>query len=117
MTITTEIQYHAAVLEFKTLAGNSQVENRERLIELRDALDNYEVAAGQEPPQPTSLAGRMEVEMYRLRMKQVDFAAFLGITTTRLSELLNGRRKPNLDLIKRLHTGLNIPGDELLKLV
>lgn len=117
MLITTDIQYREAVQEFKNLAQVSQGDNRERLIELRDALDEYEVAQGQSPAQPTSLAGRMEVEMYRLRMKQGDFASFLGITQTRLSELLNGRRKPNLDLVKRLHNLLNIPADELLKLV
>ena len=55
--------------------------------------------------------------MYRLRMKQKQFAQLLGISESRLSEVINGRRAPNLDLVKRLHTTLHVPGDKLLELV
>ena len=37
------------------------------------------------------------------RMKQRELAAILGITATRLNEVLNGKRKVNMDLAKKLY--------------
>jgi len=49
------------------------------------------------------------------RMKQRELAAILGITATRLNEVLNGKRKVNMDLAKKLYEKLNIPADFILK--
>jgi HTH-type transcriptional regulator/antitoxin HigA len=117
MKNVTEPNYQDMVEEFKRLASESQTTNRARLLELRDLLEQHEAEEGLEPPLPKSLPDRLEVEMYKMRMSQKDFANFLGITPTRLSEVMNGKRQPNLDLVKRLHTALLIPGDELLELV
>ena len=57
------------------------------------------------------------MEIYRLRVKQKQFAQLLGISESRLSKVINSRRAPNLDLGKRLHTTLHVPGDKLLELV
>jgi len=38
-------------------------------------------------------------------------------TFSRLSEIRNGRRAPNLDFVKRLPTTLPVSGDKLLELV
>ena len=74
-------------------------------------------AGDHEPAAPTTIAEWLEVEIYRLRMKQEQFAQLLGISESRLSKVINSRRAPNLDLVKRLHTTLHVPGDKLLKLV
>ncbi|HEX8350623.1 MAG TPA: helix-turn-helix domain-containing protein [Hymenobacter sp.] len=115
LPITSDADYNALLAEFDRLADDPAA-HHDRLIELRDAIDAYEVAQGHEPPLPKTLAGRLELEMFKLRMKQKQFALLLGITETRLSEVMRGRRQPNLDLIKRLHTRLHISGDELLGL-
>lgn len=117
MLIQSVEAYEAALRDFEATALRHNPDERPRLLELRDALDAYEQAQGHEPPQPTSLAGRLEIEMYKLRLNQKSFAVVIGVSETRLSEVMNGRRKPNLDLIKRLHDTLKIPGDELLELV
>ena len=115
--IATEAQYQTALTEAMRLGQENETQHLPRQLELGAAIDAYEIQQGHEPAAPTTLAGWLEVEMYRLRMKQKQFAQLLGISESRLSEVINGRRAPNLDLVKRLHTTLHVPGDKLLELV
>ena len=115
--IATETQYQAALTEAMRLGQENETLYLPRLLELGAAIDAYEIQQGHEPAAPTTIAGWLEVEMYRLRLKQKQFAQLLGISESRLSEVINGRRAPNLDLVKRLHTTLHVPGDKLLELV
>ena len=117
MTIANETQYQAALTEAMRLGQENEEQHLERLLELGAAIDAYEIQQGHEPAMPTTLAGWLEVEMYRLRMRQKQFAKLLGVSESRLSEIMNGRRAPNLDFVKRLHTTLHVPGDKLLELV
>lgn len=114
--LLNERHYEEMLQEFSSLAQQNDPANRERLLEMRDALATYESDNHPEPPLPQSLSGRLEVEMYKLRLNQKGFASFIGITETRLSEVMKGKRKPNVDLLKRLRTKLKISGDELLEL-
>jgi len=58
--------------------------------------------------QPQTLIGMIELKMYERKLKQKDLAALLEISPTRLSEVLQAKRKVNLDLAKRLHKVLKI---------
>lgn len=61
--------------------------------------------------QPQTLTEMIQLKMYERKLKQKDLAALLGISATRLSEVLQGKRKVNMDLAKRLYSVLNIdPG-------
>lgn len=115
--ITNETQYQAALAEALRLGQENEEQHLERIVALGEILDAYEIQQGHEPALPTTLAGWLEVEMYRLRLRQKQFAQLLGVSESRLSEILNGRRAPNLDFVKRLHTTLRVPGDKLLALV
>ena len=53
--------------------------------------------------------------MFQENLKQKDAAQLLGITETRLSEVLTGKRKVNMDLAKRLHEKLKIRPEFILK--
>lgn len=57
---------------------------------------------------PDSLADMLNFKMFELKYKQRDLASLLEITPTRLSEIMNGKRKVNMDLAKRLYKKLNI---------
>lgn len=57
---------------------------------------------------PKTLAEMIELKMYQMKLKQKDLASLLGIAPSRLSEVLSGKRKINLDLAKRLYNILNI---------
>ena len=58
--------------------------------------------------QPTTLIEMIELKMYERKMKQKDLATLLGISPTRLSEVMQNKRKVNLDLAKRLYKELKI---------
>ena len=61
--------------------------------------------------QPQTLTEMIQLKMYERKLRQKDLAALLGISPTRLWEVLQGKRKVNMDLAKRLYTALKIdPG-------
>lgn len=115
--IANETQYQAALAEAMRLGQENEEQHLERIVALGALIDAYEIQQGHEPALPTTLAGWLEVEMYRLRMRQKQFAKLIGVSESRLSEIVNGHRAPNLDFVKRLHTTLRVPGDKLLALV
>lgn len=59
-------------------------------------------------PQPQTLVGMIELKMYERKLKQKDLAVLLEISPTRLSEVLQAKRKVNMDLAKRLYKVLKI---------
>ncbi|MEI6411029.1 MAG: helix-turn-helix domain-containing protein [Bacteroidota bacterium] len=58
--------------------------------------------------QPQTLVGMIELKMYERKLKQKDLAVLLEISPTRLSEVLQAKRKVNMDLAKRLYKVLKI---------
>lgn len=65
--------------------------------------------------QPKTLVEMLELKMYEQRLKQKDLAALLGVSATRLSEVMQGKRKVNMDLAKRLHAVLKIDAGFILE--
>lgn len=65
--------------------------------------------------QPQTLVEMIELKMYERKLKQKDLAALLEISPTRLSEVMQGKRKVNLDLAKRLFKVLNISPEFILE--
>jgi HTH-type transcriptional regulator / antitoxin HigA len=57
----------------------------------------------------------IELKMYQRKLKQKDLAKLLAIPESRLSEVLKGKRKVNLDLAKRLHDRLQIDATFILQ--
>jgi HTH-type transcriptional regulator/antitoxin HigA len=113
MTLHTEAEYLAALRQFDELL-DTDASNTVALLPLRDAIHSYEKAQDYHPGPPQTLAGRIEVEMFRRRLKQKDLAALLEITPSRLNEVLKGKRQINLDLARRLYQKLQIPADFIL---
>ena len=65
MNLTTEAEHKAAVKEFWTLATD-EAANYARLLVLRDAIHAFEEANGHHPAPPTTVAGRLQVEILAL---------------------------------------------------
>jgi HTH-type transcriptional regulator / antitoxin HigA len=117
--ITNEKELNSAIEEFYVLASaaeQSAAEPDAYVLALRDAIDRYEVAAGHEPNPPTTVAGLLEVEMFKRRLRQRAMAQLLEVPETRLSEIMRGKRSMNLDFARRLHLRLGIAADVVLKL-
>lgn len=57
---------------------------------------------------PKTLTEMIEFKMFESKLKQRDLAKLLGVTENSISEILNSKRKINLDFAKRLYEKLNI---------
>ncbi|WP_140465223.1 hypothetical protein [Hymenobacter nivis] len=117
--ITNDEELNQAIEEFYVLASaveRTDAEPDAYVLALRDAIDQYEVAAGHEPNPPTTVAGLLEVEMFKRRLRQRAMAELLQVPETRLSEIMRGKRSMNLDFARRLHQRLGIAADVVLAL-
>jgi HTH-type transcriptional regulator/antitoxin HigA len=64
---------------------------------------------------PTTLTEMIRYKMFEMNLKQKQLAKVLGISETRISELLTGKRKINIELAKKLHSKLNIDARFILE--
>ncbi|MBS1623687.1 MAG: helix-turn-helix transcriptional regulator [Bacteroidetes bacterium] len=63
---------------------------------------------------PTTIEGMVELRMYELKLNQSRLAKILGVTDAKLSQILNGKRSPDVAFLQALHRELNIDADFLL---
>ena len=64
---------------------------------------------------PTTLIEMIRYKMFEMNLKQKQLANILEISETRISELLTGKRKLNIDMAKKLHSKLNIDAHFILE--
>ena len=113
MTIQTNSEYQAGLSRLESL-DSSNPDCLAEMETLGNALEAYEDSHGHAPVRPDSLIYRIERYMFEHRLKKQELAQLLGITNSRLSEVLNGKRAVNIDLARRLHTKLHIPAEFVL---
>lgn len=113
LLIKTEAQYKAGMAQLELLEDTAPHKALE-IDQLSAALDTYENENGHAPLPPDSLLYRIERYRYEHRLQKQELAALLGITGTRLSEVLNGKRAVNMDLARRLHLKLGIEAEFIL---
>lgn len=68
-------------------------------------------------PAPKTLEGLIELKMYERRLKQKELAQLLGMGEPKLSQILNGKREPDVAFLKAVHQKLGIDGNVLLAYV
>jgi HTH-type transcriptional regulator/antitoxin HigA len=98
------------------MAKGSENVSKEELAEIRRlallAQDyeqkKYVIAA------PKTLNGMIEMRMYEMRLKQKDLAKKLNISDAKLSLIMNGKQKPDVDFLKAVYTKLNVDADFIL---
>jgi len=114
MKITNEIEYKKAfeaIDSFIAEGFEGNAEKEQQFLEVALAIEAYEDAIPIMPlqiPTPQTLSDMLSLKMFQLKLKQKDLAALLDITPTRLSEVMTGKRKVNMDLAKRLYQKLAI---------
>ena len=85
------------------------------LNKLSLAAENFEDNLQMMPIKtPTTLVEMIRFKMFEMNLKQKQLANLLEISETRISELLCGKRKLNLELAKKLYQKLNIDAAFLL---
>lgn len=93
---------------FQAEEGTPEADDMEILVTLIEAYENKHHPVGPADP----------VEAIKFRMEQQgltprDLEEYIG-PSGRVSEVLNGKRRLSLRMIKRLHDGLSIPYESLL---
>ena len=64
---------------------------------------------------PSTLAGMIEMRMYEMRLKQKDLAKKLKISDTKLSLIINGKQRPDIDFLKAVHSELKVDAEFILE--
>jgi HTH-type transcriptional regulator / antitoxin HigA len=91
-------------------------EETEHLNMLSILAEQYEDSIPMMPLKtPQSLSGMLKLKMVTLNIRQKEMAELLGIAESRLSEVLSGKRRVNMDLAKKLHTILKIEAEFILQ--
>jgi HTH-type transcriptional regulator/antitoxin HigA len=99
------------------MTKGSENVSKEELAEIRNlalTAQNYEqqkyvIAA------PSTLNGMIEMRMYEMRLKQHDLAKKLNISDAKLSLIMNGKQKPDVDFLKAVYTELNVDAEFILQ--
>jgi HTH-type transcriptional regulator/antitoxin HigA len=117
ITIKTTKDYNAVMLKIDALMkkGEDNLTNKEA-VELKNlAL----VAQAYEKSiyvisTPKTLEGMIELKMYELKLKQKGLAKLMGLGEAKLSQILNGKREPDVAFLKAAHKKLGIDASFLL---
>jgi len=91
-------------------------EEDDRLDELSKAVEAWELKEFPMPMRP-SLPEILIYLMQYKRSSQAELSESLSISKSLLSEILNGKKKPNLELIINLHKNFGIDANILLESV
>lgn len=112
--IRTEEQYRAYLEQVEALMDVDTSKDqaaKDRLDLLCLLIQDYETRHFQlDIPDPIDA---IIFRMKELNLKQADLAPYFG-TTSRVSEVLNGKRKLTVEMIRAISIGLNIPVETLI---
>ncbi len=111
--IKTEKEYQAALSRLEEIFDSKKgSKNADELELLSLLIEKYE-----DEMKPIDLPDPIEAIKFRmdqLGYKQKDLAKAIGLKS-RVSEILNKKRKLTIDMIRRLHDTLGIPTEVLIK--
>ncbi len=114
MELNTEADYQQALRRLEYLLDHEPA-NLSEITALGNAVNTYENENGHRPLPPNSLVARLERERLERQLSDQQLADLLGISQKNLRAVLNGQQPIDLDLAKRLHSRLGIPGDFILE--
>lgn len=79
------------------------------------AAEKYEdEVLGLKPKSPKTIADAVALKLFENKMNQIQLAKSMGLTKSKVSEILAGKRKPDLRFLKGVHKILQIDAEFLL---
>lgn len=115
--IENKQQYHTAMAEIETYLqkGFSRLTKKEdqRLHELSIAVEAWEMIEYPMPVNPDFNEILIYV-MHKKELTQSELSKSLDVSKSLISEILSGKKQPNVDLLKNLHYQFHIDGNILL---
>ena len=113
-TITSEKHYHETMIMIYDLMNKGEatlkLQDTEMLTAMSKAAEKFEdEVLGLKPSrQPDSLSGAIELFMYENKISQAKLADELGIGKPKLSQILTGKRKPDVSFLKAIYNKLKL---------
>ena len=139
--INTSEEYELAMREIEKLMNRDELsltkEEQEKLEHLAALVEDYEDRQGWTPiPRTPELAkendrhkiaavlgyepdliGLVEFKMYQFKMNQNGLAEILKMPASKISQILNKKREPDVPFLKGIHEKLGIDGNYILETV
>ncbi len=98
---------------FNTL---SEVENVE-LKQLSLLVEDYEDNIQKLMPMSVNIGTIVHLRLKEKQLNQRSLSLLIGMGTAKISQILNGKRQPDVQFLKAIHEKLGIDGNVLLELV
>ncbi|OJW57803.1 MAG: hypothetical protein BGO55_09620 [Sphingobacteriales bacterium 50-39] len=118
--ITNKQQYHSAMAEIEGYLqkgfSNLTSTEEDHLEELSKAVEAWELKEYPMPMQPSFPDILIYVMQFK-RYTQSELSEDLAISKSLLSEILNGKKQPNLSIVVNLHKKFGIDANVLLESV
>lgn len=118
--ITNKQQYHSAMAEIEGYLqkgfSNLTSTEEDHLEELSKAVEVWELKEYPMPMQPSFPDILIYVMQFK-RYTQSELSEDLAISKSLLSEILNGKKQPNLSIVVNLHKKFGIDANVLLESV
>ena len=120
-SITTKKTYHETMVVIYNLMDKGKAKltatERKKLAEMSVAVEKYEdEVLGLKPGrEPSTIPEIVALKMFEHKMNQTKLAEELGLGKSKVSEILSGRRKPDIPFLKGIYKVLNIDADFLLE--
>ena len=87
----------------------------DELAQLSLLAEQYEDNVLKIMPLPITISSVVQHKIKELNITQAKLAEMLGLGTAKLSQILNGKREPDVMFLKAVHNKLGISGDFLLE--
>lgn len=120
-TIASKEAYHETMVDVYKLMNKGEANltqtELKRLSAMVVAAEKYEdEVLGLKPrKEPETIAELVELKLFENKMTRAKLAEELGLGKSKVSEILSGKRKPDVLFLKGLHKVLKIDSDFLLE--
>ena len=121
--IKSKRAYHEMMVEIYKLMnkGEGKLTKLEstKLSKMAIAVEIYEDDIfGLKPiKEPETIPELVELKLFERKMTQARLAEEIGLAKSKVSEILNGKRKADISFLKGIHKVLNIDAGRLLEIV
>ena len=119
-TINSKKEYHQTMVDVYELMNKGEQFLSEaelnKLSIMAEAAERYENYVLHLKPQrqPQTIPEMVELKMFEQKISQTTLAEKLGFSPSKVSEILSGKRKPDVSFLKGIHKLLHIDADFLL---
>ena len=118
--IKSKKEYHQMMVDIYNLMnkGDGKLSKAEitKLAEMSVAAELYEDTVLGITPVPKTIQEVVELKLFENKMTQAKLAEEIGLAKSKVSEILNGKRKADIQFLKGIHKLFKIDAELLLNI-